>query len=108
MALPRARHDDAIFRLHFGDGSEAIVYTLLEHKSEFDHRTPLQLIRYVLWIWSKEFDNGAVPDGGLPPSPLRARHETIDTICRQESIRICHGVLYTCVTAQRGSIRYRF
>ena len=38
----------------------AIVYTLLEHKSRADHRTPLQLIRYVLKIWAMEMD------GGLP------------------------------------------
>ncbi len=58
---------DALFRLHLGDGSAVIVYTLLEHKSSVDHRTPLQLIRYVLGIWGKELNNGAIPDGGLPP-----------------------------------------
>ncbi|MCY4137792.1 MAG: Rpn family recombination-promoting nuclease/putative transposase, partial [Rhodobacteraceae bacterium] len=58
---------DALFRLHFGDGSVVIVYALLEHKSSVDHRTPLQLIRYVLRIWGKELDKGALVDGGLPP-----------------------------------------
>ncbi|MDE2790420.1 MAG: Rpn family recombination-promoting nuclease/putative transposase [Paracoccaceae bacterium] len=58
---------DALFRLHLGDGSEVIVYALLEHKSQIDHRTPLQLIRYVLKIWGTVLDNGAVPGGGLPP-----------------------------------------
>ncbi|MCY3877324.1 MAG: Rpn family recombination-promoting nuclease/putative transposase [Rhodobacteraceae bacterium] len=58
---------DALFRLHLGDGSEVIVYALLEHKSQIDHRTPLQLVRYVLKIWGKEMDDGALPDGGLPP-----------------------------------------
>ena len=57
---------DALFRLHLRDGGEAIVYTLLEHKSRVDHRTPLQLIRYVLNIWAKEMDCGTFPDGGLP------------------------------------------
>ena len=57
---------DAVFRLHLGDGGEAIVYTLLEHKSQVDHRTPLQLIRYVLKIWAREMDSGTLPDGGLP------------------------------------------
>ncbi len=57
---------DAIFRLHLRDGSEAIVYTLLEHKSQVDHRTPLQLIRYVLKIWAMEMDTGHFPVGGLP------------------------------------------
>ena len=65
MALPQARHD-ALFRLHLRDGGEANVYTLLEHKSRVDHRTPLQLIRYVLNIWAKEMDCGTFPDGGLP------------------------------------------
>ena len=66
MALPRARHD-ALFRLCLRDGGDAIVYALLEHKSQVDHNTPLQLIRYVLKIWSRELDEGALPDGGLPP-----------------------------------------
>ncbi len=57
---------DAIFRLHLRDGGEAIVYTLLEHKSRVDHRTPLQLIRYVLKIWAMEMDSGTFPVGGLP------------------------------------------
>ena len=57
---------DALFRLHLGDGGEAIVYTLLEHKSRVDHRTPLQLVRYVLKIWAMEMDSGTFPDGGLP------------------------------------------
>ena len=57
---------DAIFRAHLRDGSEAIVYTLLEHKAQADHRTPLQLIRYMLNIWAMEMDSGADPDGGLP------------------------------------------
>ena len=55
-----------LFRLHLGDGGEAIVYTLLEHKSRVDHRTPLQLVRYVLKIWAMEMDSGTFPDGGLP------------------------------------------
>ncbi len=58
---------DALFRLRLRDGGGAIVYALLEHKSQVDHRTPLQLIRYVLKIWGKELDDGALPDGGLPP-----------------------------------------
>ncbi len=58
---------DALFRLHFGDGGEVIVYALLEHKARVDHRTPLQLIRYVLRIWGQELDRGVVPVGGLPP-----------------------------------------
>ena len=57
---------DAIFRLHLRDGGEAIVYTLLEHKSRVDHRTPLQLVRYVLNVWAMEMDSGTFPDGGLP------------------------------------------
>ncbi len=43
---------DAIFRLHLGGGSAVIVYALFEHKSQIDHGTPLQLIRYVLGIWA--------------------------------------------------------
>ena len=57
---------DAIFRVRLRDGGDAIVYTLLEHKSQVDHRTPLQLIRYMLNIWAMEMDSGAGPDGGLP------------------------------------------
>ncbi|MCY4140251.1 MAG: Rpn family recombination-promoting nuclease/putative transposase [Rhodobacteraceae bacterium] len=57
---------DAFFRVHLKDGSEAIVYTLLEHRSQVDHRTPLQLIRYTLNVWAIEIDSGAFPDGGLP------------------------------------------
>ncbi len=52
---------DALFRLHLGDGSEVMVYALLEHKSQLDHRTPLQLIRYVLKIWGRELDDGLAP-----------------------------------------------
>ena len=57
---------DAIFRLRLGDGDEAIILALLEHKSRVDHRTPLQLIRYMLRIWSMEMDGGSFPEGGLP------------------------------------------
>ncbi len=57
---------DALFRLRLRGGSEVIVYALLEHKSQLDHRTPLQLVRYMLRIWGKELDSGNFPDGGLP------------------------------------------
>ena len=63
----RKTQSDALFRLHLRDGSEVIVYALLEHKSQIDHRTPLQLIRYVLKIWIREVGNGALPDSSLPP-----------------------------------------
>ena len=58
---------DGIFRVHLADGGRVVAFVLLEHRSQVDHRTPLQLVRHVLSVWAMEMDGGAVPDGGLPP-----------------------------------------
>lgn len=59
----------------------------------------------------KECQQCHVTNSGLRSGlsqPVSVRHETIDTICRQESIRVGHRVQCTCVTARHGSVHDRF
>ena len=42
---------DMLYRVKLKTGSEAFVYTLIEHKSSPDALAPLQLLRYMVRIW---------------------------------------------------------
>ncbi len=61
----RATQADAIFRVRMKDGDSARIYVLLEHKSQPDARTPLQLCRYILRLWIAEIESGERPPGRL-------------------------------------------
>ncbi len=61
----RATQADAIFRVRMKDGDSARIYVLLEHKSQPDARTPLQLWRYILRLWIAEIESGERPPGRL-------------------------------------------
>ncbi len=44
-------HSDLLFAVPGPEGAETLVYVLIEHKSEPDRGTPLQLLRYMTRIW---------------------------------------------------------
>lgn len=68
----RNSQSDRLFRVYLRDGRPAYIYVLLEHKSEPDPATPLQLLKYMTRIWEQ------VPraeQGRLPPIiPLVVYH----------------------------------
>ena len=47
---------DALFRVRLKGGQDARVYVLLEHKSNVDPGTPLQVTKYMLNIWTRELE----------------------------------------------------
>jgi predicted transposase/invertase (TIGR01784 family) len=49
-------HSDLLFRLRLKTGDPALAYLLLEHKSSPDKGTPLQLLRYIVRILAKCYD----------------------------------------------------
>ncbi len=62
----KAARADAIFRARLKDGATARIHVLLEHKSQPDARTPLQLMRYIQRIWTRERDSGHGAPGRVP------------------------------------------
>lgn len=63
----RLSQSDRLFRIALTDGSPALVYTLLEHKSEPDPGTPLQLLHYMVRIWRRYAEDKAERLRALPP-----------------------------------------
>ena len=55
---------DALFRVWIRGGGA--VYVLLEHKSYFDQKTPVQIMRYKLAVFQTSAVSGEVPHGKLP------------------------------------------
>lgn len=49
-------HSDLLFRLQLKAGDDALAYLLLEHKSSPDEGTPLQLLRYIVRVLEKWYD----------------------------------------------------
>lgn len=49
----RGSRSDGLFRVALKDGTSAYIYTLLEHKSTPDPRTPVQLLGYMARIWDR-------------------------------------------------------
>ncbi len=45
---------DLLYKVNLRSGGEAYVYTLIEHKSNPEILTPLQLLRYMVSIWTKD------------------------------------------------------
>jgi Putative transposase, YhgA-like len=67
----RDRHADLLFSARVA-GRDTLLYLLLEHKSEPEPLTPLQLLRYMIRIWDQHL-------GALPPKE-RARIRKIPVI----------------------------
>ena len=44
-------HSDRLFQAHLHDGRPVFIYVLVEHKSESDPGTPVQLLGYMQRIW---------------------------------------------------------
>jgi len=66
-------HSDLLFSLRLKTGDPALAYLLLEHKSSPDAGTPLQLLRYIVRILTKCYDER--PRLPLPVVlPLVAHH----------------------------------
>mgnify|MGYP000639128713 CR=1 FL=1 len=49
----RGTQSDRLFRVPLKAGGSAYIYTLLEHKSAPDPRTPVQLLGYMARIWER-------------------------------------------------------
>jgi predicted transposase/invertase (TIGR01784 family) len=66
-------HSDLLFRVHLRTGTDALAYVLMEHKSSPDPLARLQLLRYVVRILVRWYEqNKRLP---LPPVlPLLAHH----------------------------------
>ncbi len=54
----KAARADAIFRARLKDSASNRIHVLLEHKAQPDARTPLQMMRYIQRIWTRELDSG--------------------------------------------------
>jgi predicted transposase/invertase (TIGR01784 family) len=62
-AALQGSQSDRLFRVRLTDGRSAYVYTLLEHKSSPDPRTPIQLLTYMARIWDRHCtETGGAPD----------------------------------------------
>ena len=64
----RTIQSDRLFQVRLKTGQPAFVYTLLEHKSAADPRTPLQLLGYQVRIWERYAQNRADRLRALPPN----------------------------------------
>ena len=60
------KHSDGLFEVTLTDGKPALIYVLLEHKSVSEPATPLQLLGYLLRIWSRYADGQAARLRALP------------------------------------------
>ena len=58
---------DRLYEVELADGSAALVYVLLEHKSQPDPRTPVQLLGYMARIWSRYIGRDMTRATSLPP-----------------------------------------
>lgn len=63
----RATTSDRLYALTLTSGRPAFLYVLLEHKSQPDPRTPLQLLGYMLRIWERHAGRDAAKLARLPP-----------------------------------------
>ncbi len=62
-AALQGSQSDRLFRVALKDGRAAYIYTLLEHKSAPDPRTPIQLLTYMARIWDRHLaETGGSPD----------------------------------------------
>jgi predicted transposase YdaD len=72
----RGSQSDRLFRVQLVSGRPAYIYTLLEHKSAPDARTPVQLLGYMARIWQRHItETGGDAARRLPPIiPLVVYH----------------------------------
>jgi predicted transposase YdaD len=71
----RDRRSDRLFQVSLADGTPAYLYTLLEHKSRPDARTPLQMLGYMVRIWERHLEQAGGDPRALPPIlPLVVYH----------------------------------
>ncbi len=69
------RQADALFRAKLEDGRPALLYVLLEHKSDEDPWAPLQMARYIVRIWTWHAGLPEARPGVLPPVvPVLVHH----------------------------------
>jgi len=84
-------HSDLVFRVRLKSGDPALAYLLLEHKSYSDPATRLQLLRYVVRILTKWYqDNDQLPLPGVVP--LVAHHGPRGWKCSTEFIDLFGNV----------------
>ena len=77
----RQHHSDLLFRVHLKTGVDAFTYVLMEHKSSPDPGARLQLLRYIVRILSRWYDQN---DERLPLAG-RAGSVRNPHVSRQES-----------------------
>jgi len=71
----RGTRSDRLFEASLTDGRPALLYILLEHKSEPDPRTPVQLLGYMSRIWDRYAGRDPERLRHLPPiMPLVIYH----------------------------------
>ena len=63
----RVTQSDRLFKVTLKDGPPVLVYTLLEYKSTPDHGTPLQLLGYMVRIWTRFAEGKPARLRALPP-----------------------------------------
>jgi len=96
----RGSQSDRLFRVRLKSGRTAYVYTLLEHKSTPDVRTPVQVLGYMARIWQRHIANAQNPADEarqLPPiipmvvyhghAPWTVPTATIDAIAVDDDLR---------------------
>jgi predicted transposase/invertase (TIGR01784 family) len=96
-AALQGSQSDRLFRVSLKDGRAAYIYTLLEHKSAPDPRTPIQMLTYLARIWDRHCaETGSTPER-LPAiiplviyhgrRPWRVPTSVLDAIDAPEAIR---------------------
>jgi len=96
-AALQGSQSDRLFRVPLTDGRRAYVYTLLEHKSSPDPRTPIQILTYIARIWDRYLaETGGAPDRLPAIIPMVIHHgrapwtvptSVLDAIDAPETIR---------------------
>ena len=68
----KAHYSDVIYKIPLrGTNENVVVFVLLEHKTSSEHFTMLQVLRYIILIWLREYNSakkqGRLADFMLPP-----------------------------------------
>ncbi len=62
----RMTQSDRLFEVRLTDGPPVMIYTLVEHKSAPEYSTPLQLLGYLVRIWTRYAEGKAAKLSALP------------------------------------------
>jgi hypothetical protein len=73
----RQHHSDLVFRVHLKAGRDAFAYVLMEHKSSPDPGARLQLLRYVVRLLTRWYDQNK-PQLPLPPVLPLLAHQGLE------------------------------